>query len=326
MGWVMSKSSWKRAGLAATAAAIVLGVTACQSGGDGDGKKGASSEGKPQSGGEVTKVLTAAFKKTTEAKSAKVIMEIKAPEAIEGGGATTMSGVMGWDPTVMDVKVTSGAAAALGGPAEVRTVWVDGVLYTDVGAKGAEAFGGKRWMKMDLKTIAEGSGNKALEKQLTGNLDDMNQSPAESLAVLLESKDIKHVGSAKVDGVDTEHYKGSISVEEMVNGNDSLVLSKADRDEMIKAVKEAGVTSYETQVWVNEDGFPVKMDIAMASKEGPVTISAKYSDYGAAAQVEAPPAKDVVDFEQAMKDVDKQLNQVDKDLADVDKTLEGLNG
>ncbi|MEU5973637.1 hypothetical protein [Streptomyces sp. NPDC047315] len=325
----MSKSSWKRAGLAATAAAVVLGVTACQSGGDGDGKKGASSEGKPQSGGEVTKVLTAAFKKTTEAKSAKVTMEIKAPEAIEGGGSTTMSGVMGWDPTVMDVKVTSSGAAALGGPAEVRTVWVDGVLYTDVGAAGAEVaemFGGKRWMKMDLKAIAEGSGNKALEKQLTGNLDDMNQSPAESLAVLLESKDIKHVGSAKVDGVDTEHYKGSISVEEMVNKNDSLVLSKADRAEMIKAVKEAGITSYDTQVWVNGDGYPVKMDIAMASKAGPVTISAKYSEYGAAAQVEAPPAKDVVDFAQAMKDVDKQLNQVDKDLADVDKTLESLNG
>ncbi|MEU9602995.1 hypothetical protein [Streptomyces sp. NPDC048057] len=325
----MSKSSWKRAGLAATAVAVVLGVTACQSGGDGGGKKGASSEGKPQSGGEVTKVLTAAFKKTTEAKSAKVAMTISAPEAIEGGGATTMTGVMGWDPTVMDMKVTASGAAALGGPSEVRTIWVDNVLYTDVGAAGAETaemFGGKRWMKMDLKAIAEGSGNKALEKQLTGNLDSMNQSPAESLAVLLESKDIKHVGSAKVDGVDTEHYKGSISVEEMVNNNDSLVLGKADREEMIKAVKRAGITSYETQVWVNEDGFPVKMDIVMASKEGPVTISAKYSEYGAAAHVEAPPAKDVVDFEQAMKDIDKQLKAVDKDLADVDKTLENLNG
>ncbi|MGW5676773.1 hypothetical protein ACWEV4_17115 [Streptomyces sp. NPDC003860] len=326
----MSKSSWKRAGLAATAAAVVLGATACQSGGDGDGKKGAAgSEGATHSGGQVTKALTAAFKKTAEAKSAKVSMTITAPEAVEGGGSTTMSGVMGWDPTLMDVKVTSSGAAALGGPAEVRTVWVDGVLYTDVGAAGAEAaevFGGKRWMKMDLKAIAEGSGNKALEKQLAGNMDNMNQSPAESLAVLLESEDIKHVGSAKVDGVDTEHYKGSISVEEMVNKNDSLVLSKADRAEMIKAVKEAGITSYDTQVWVNGDGYPVKMDIAMASKEGPVTISAKYSEYGAAAQVEAPPAKDVIDFEQAMKDIDKQLKSVDEDLADVDKTLEGLNG
>ncbi|MGV9312301.1 hypothetical protein ACWDR0_08885 [Streptomyces sp. NPDC003691] len=296
----MNKSIWRRAGLSLTAVAVIAGVSAC--GGD-DKKDGA--EGKLQSGAELTKVLKASYKKTEEAKSAKVDMVMNMPKSKEfdGGGETKITGVMGWDPMAMDMTV-SGAdfAAAAGAPEQFRMVWVDNVMYMDAGAELAKEMDGKRWMKIDLAAAAKQSGDAAMQKQLTNSLDSMDQSPAEQIAMLLESKSIKHVGAVKLNGVDTQHYKGTISLEEMVANNESLVLNKQERAQLVKGLKDAGITSYATQMWVNKDGLPVKTDMTMTTKEGPITTVANYSDYGAKASVTPPPANETFDLAQVMKE------------------------
>ncbi|MEU3598788.1 hypothetical protein ABZ714_08670 [Streptomyces sp. NPDC006798] len=311
----MSKSIWRRAGLSLTAVAVIAGASAC--GGEDDKKKAADngSQTKIQSGAEVTKVLQAAYKKTEEAKTAKVNMVMTMPKmGDEPGGQMTMDGVMGWDPMMIDVTakgaaLTAGAGA--GGPEQIRMVWLKDVMYMDMGAAAAKEMGmdGKRWMKMDLAALAKESGDPAIQKQLTGGLDSMDQSPAEQLAVLLESKSIKHVGPAKVGGVDTQHYKGTISVAEMLKANKSLVLDETERKQLTDGMKEAGITSYDTQVWVNGDGFPVKMDVSMATKEGPVKMVSNYTDYGTKASVTAPPANQTFDFAAMLKEMGAAMEE-----------------
>ncbi|OII61771.1 hypothetical protein BJP40_30630 [Streptomyces sp. CC53] len=51
-----------------------------------------------------------------------------------------------------------------------------------------------------------------------------------------------------------------------------------------------------TEVWVNGDGCPVKMDAGMESAQGTVKVTAEYSDYGTEAAVTAPPADETVDL------------------------------
>jgi len=270
-------------------------------------------------------VLTASFKKTSEAKSAKVSMTMTMPKGLEGDGDTTMTGVMGWDPTVMDVTMkTKGLAGAAGGPESVRMIMSNNVMYMDMGAQpdAAEMLGGKRWMKFDLMAVAKASGDKKLQKAMTSGLEDMNQSPVDQLALLLESPNIKHIGSEKIDGVEADHYKGLLTVKEMMASNKSLdVLDSADRDKLLKNIEKAGFTGYDTDVWVNKDDLPVRMDVVMDHPEGAVKMSMKLSDYGAKAQVTPPAAKDTTDLMGMLKKLQEELKGLD--AGDLD--LKGLD-
>ncbi|MER8236011.1 hypothetical protein ACIRQY_06060 [Streptomyces sp. NPDC101490] len=296
----MNKAMWKRAGITLTAAAVVTGLAGCQDGGD----KASDAPAKAQSQEDVTKVIQAAYTKTAAAKSAKIKMTMEMPAAVEGGGTMEMTGVQGWNPAVMDITVKGSmlSAGGPGAPEQMRMVVLDNAMYMDMGAAKAAEMDGKRWMKLDMKAIAEAAGGQAAGKSMTGGLENMNQDPAKQLALLLESPDLKHVGPEKVDGVDTQHYKGTLTLEQMVAANKNLdVLSEKERAELVAGVKKAGIKAYDTQVWVNADGYPVRMDLGMKMDQGTVKMGMRYSDYGAEATVQAPPAKDTVDLFEMLK-------------------------
>ncbi|MEV6203665.1 hypothetical protein AB0M64_27385 [Streptomyces sp. NPDC051771] len=296
----MSKSTWKRAGVATlSAAALVAGLAGCN---DGDAKAVGKALGDP------LQALTAAYEKTSAAKSAKVTMTM----SIEGAGAESgtieMTGVQGWAPASMDITM-KGSMLSAGdpdAPEQMRMVMLDNVMYMDMGEKQAAEMDGKRWMKLDMKAAAAESGDKALQKQLTGGLDNMNQDPAQQLALLLDSPDLKHVGAEKVNGMETEHYKGTLTFEQMLAANESTkLLSKEEHDKLIENVKKTGLKGYDTEVWVNKDGYPARMDIGMEMAEGTVQIRADYSDYGTKSAVEAPPASETVDLFKMLQEADE---------------------
>lgn len=305
----MPMSVWKRAGVGLTAAAVVVGVAGC-GGGDEDGKKKAvdSVQSEVQTQNEMTKVLRAAFKKTSEAKSSKVRMTMEMPAGLDGGGTVEMSGVQGWDPAVLDVTMKGSALAMAGpeSPEQMHMIMLDQALYMDMGPEAAADMDGKRWMKMDFGAIADASDDPAVQKQLTGGMENMNQDPAQQLALLLESKSLKHVGPEKIDGVQTQHYKGTLSIEEMLDANEELdgVLTDEEREQLVAEMKKTGLKGYDTEVWVNEDNYPAKVVIGMQLNEGPVKVTAHYSDYGAAADAKAPAADETFDFMEMLKELE----------------------
>lgn len=301
----MSMSAWKRAGVSLTAVAVIAGVAGCQ---DGDSKAAGSSAGKQvaQTRDEMNKVIQAAFRKTSDAKSAKVkmTMDINIPGSPEGNGTMEMTGVQGWDPAAMDITM-KGSALAAGqpdGPKEMRMIMLGQVMYMDMGAKQAAQMDGKRWMKLDLKAAAEESGDPALQKQMTGGLENMNQDPAQQLALLLESPNLKHIGAEKIDGAETQHYKGTLTFEQMLNANkQSELLTAKERDDLVANMKKMGLKGYDTELWVNEDGYPARMVVGMTMKQGTMKMRADYTDYGSKATVQAPPAKDTLDLFEMLK-------------------------
>ncbi|MFZ3559258.1 MULTISPECIES: hypothetical protein [unclassified Streptomyces] len=297
----MTVSVRRVVGAAAATALLCSAVAAC-GGGDDKGEKKASGIGSQS----VAQAVSAAFKKTSDAKSAKVDMTMKMPTAAQGGGDMKMSGTMGWEPTAMDMTM-SGAALSAGGPdspKNIRMIMRDDVMYMDMGANAAKSMDGKRWMKMDLAAMAKKSGDEKMARQMTGSLDNMNQDPAKQIAVLLDSPNLKHLGSATVDGTETEHYKGKLTVDEMLAKNDSLkVLSKSERDQMLQSVKKAGIKTYDTELWINKDDLPVRLDVTMDSKQGPIEVSEKFSDYGTPVKADAPPANQTFDMMQMLKEL-----------------------
>ncbi|MDT9681698.1 hypothetical protein RND61_06370 [Streptomyces sp. TRM76323] len=313
----MKVSVRKRLGVPAVAVAVLAGAAGCQG---GDGKKAADAPaGQPQ-WSSAAQVIQTAYEKTAAAKSAKVRMTMTLPEgmggAAAGAGKMEMTGVLGWDPGTMDIAVTGGGPLGGGEGAadsgDFRMVMVDDVMYMDMGDKAPAELGGKRWMKLDFKALGEKTGDAALQKQLTGSLENMNQDPAAQLALLLDSPNLKHVGPEKVDGVDTQHYKGTLTVDEMVASNKSLsVLSEKEREELVAKMKEGGLKAYDTEVWVNGDGYPVRMDVGMETPGGQVEVSATYSDYGTKAAVQAPPAGQTFDFMEMMEKLAGALEGAD---------------
>ncbi|GAB3172479.1 hypothetical protein [Streptomyces incanus] len=319
----MGMSAWKRAGVCVAAVTVVAGVAGCQAG-DG-GARDKAAEPKVLSRSEAAEVLQAAFKKTTEAKSAKVRMTMSMPSGMQGmgdmvgmagDGTMEMTGVQGWDPAVMDMTIKGSGFAGTGpdAPSEIRMIMLDNIMYADMGAEQAAEMDGKRWMKLDFQAMAEESGSKELQKQMTGSLESMNQDPAQQLALLLESPNLKHVGPQKIDGVQAQHYKGTLTFEEIIKGNESFdFLSEKERKELVADAERSGVKGYDTEVWVNEDDYPVKMVLGMESDEGTVDITTHYSDYGAQAEVEAPPAKDTVDLFEMLQGFEEGLTGIGAD-------------
>ncbi|HBF84764.1 MULTISPECIES: hypothetical protein [Streptomyces] len=299
----MSTSTWRRAGVTLVAAIVVAGAAGCQSG----EKEPASGAPKAESGSgaAVTQVLTAAYKKTAAAGSAKVHMTMEMPASLEAGGTMEMTGTLGWNPGVMDMTMKGEAfQVSADAPEQIRMLMLDNVMYMDMGEQAVPEMDGKRWMKMDLAAIAEQSGDAAAQKELTSGLESANQDPSQQLAVLLGSPNLKHVGAEKIGGVDTEHYKGSLTVDEMVEANESLdVLSDKERKDLLDGMEKSGIKGYDTEVWVDEDGYPIRMNVGIDSPQGEIRMTADYSDYGTAASVQAPPAGETFDLAQMLEEL-----------------------
>ncbi|MET9416379.1 hypothetical protein ABZY03_19765 [Streptomyces klenkii] len=302
----MHKSTWKRLSVSVTAVALLAGVAAC--GGDEKGDKAASgasakSDKKPAAGVSVEAINTA-FQKTRSAKSAKFTMTMKLPGLGDQPLTLRSTGVMGWDPTVVDQRTTgTGLPTGAGAPTESRTITIGAVTYTDVGPEGAAKNDGKRWLKVDLAAMAKESGgdSKAVE-QLMGGGQGRSQDPAEQMALLKESPDVKLVGEETVDGKKARHYKGTLSTDEAMKSNKSLDgLGEKERQQLLDTIKEAGITKYDMDVWVGSDDLPVKLVMNMDTTKGRMEITQSLSDYGAKADVQAPPADQTVDLLERIK-------------------------
>ncbi|MBW1602524.1 hypothetical protein JJV70_10460 [Streptomyces sp. JJ66] len=296
----------RKTALGATSLALALALTGCT--GDEDDKGSAKAEGsaaasKPAEdraqGSPALQAMTAANQRVAEFQSAKVKMTMKSPEEL--GGNVDLSGVMQWNPTAMDV--TMSGAPESGMPQETRLVWLDNVMYIDAGEEMAAEMDGKQWVKLDFAALAEESGNEQLASAMTRGMQDQ-QNPAQQLAMLLNSPNIEHRGEETIDGQKTQHYSGTLTVEEALEANEALseAFTEEEREQLWANVEKTGVENYEIAVWVNEDDLPVRMDMKTTTPQGVVEVTQHLSDFGDGADITAPPAGETADFFQELKE------------------------
>ncbi len=292
-----------------TAALVLGGCT-----GDGDssdeGGKKAPAPSKTAEQRSAVQAMAAATKKTTEAKSARVEMTMTAPGMPE---AMDMQGVMSWDPVAIDFTMSGsafapGAAGDPSAPSEMRMIMIEDVMYVNAGEAMAAETDGKSWLKMDLTALAEQSGDEALADQMTGGLDDMGRSPAEQMALLLDSPNIEHVGEEQLDGATTQHYQGTMTVEEMLEieaeeSESGEYMTEEERTELLQGMEESGIKGMDLEVWINEDDMPVQLTMVMDSPEGSVEVTQRITDYGVTVAPEAPPADETIDFMEMMEEL-----------------------
>ncbi|MGV9282961.1 hypothetical protein [Streptomyces sp. NPDC003730] len=256
----------------------------------GDASPGTSASKTTGAREQGTVEVRAAYDKTAEAESARMTMDMK----ISAKGRTIASDAEG----VIDLAEGDSVMTVTAQDKSIEQRVVEQVLYQKV--PGKKAPGGKSWIKIDLKKVAARQG---VSNQQIG---DPAQTAAYAKAIT--DKNVEKVGTEKIDGVDTTHYKVSVDVSR-IPGGDQLA-------------KQLGPT-LPMQVWLDDEGRLRRQQIDMTVK-APASASAapdgsgspeqlkmttvmQYSDFGTEVDAEAPPAGQVADMtDQALQGTSTQ--------------------
>jgi hypothetical protein len=153
----------------------------------------------------------------------------------------------------------------------------------------ARAFGGKQWLKIDLRKAAKGSGIDV--DQMMPQLQQTD--PIANTRMLTASKDAREVGEETVDGIRTRHFQGSYSMEEAL-----AKLDPGQRDRVRKGLGESGLRTMNFDLWVDGNQLPRKLVLKSngGGAAGQATVTVAYRDFGEPVRIAPPPASKVADI------------------------------
>jgi hypothetical protein len=235
-----------------------------------------------------------AAKNTEDITSLRYRMSGTVPESGQVKGEASMR----LKPTIaMSMKMT---APAQGATEAVEIRLVDKAMYIGGGAEMAKEMDGKTWMKFDL------SGSKAgKDLDQLGSASQAEQNPAAESTFLTGAKDVKKVGSEKVEGVETTHYTGTVTLKDLrASLKDGKADTREQREKSIKQYEKLGVDKLTMDMWVDGDDHTKQFRMKGDADKGPLDMTITFLDYNKPVNVTAPPAKDVADLADLFKELD----------------------
>jgi hypothetical protein len=294
----MNSTMVRRVTLSIALTAALAGVAACNS------SSSAGSSGKDDKAGHKGTTLVSpiaalrsAEKSTDGADSAR----IESTTSMGSLMSMRSSGVMGWGSGLtgdMTITYTGGTVADTMrkmGSASMEARYLSDAYYAKMGDTFAQQAGGKHWIRYGYDDLAKfGGGSGALLKDQV-----QNNSPSQSVKLLLASGDVKKVGDETVRGAKATHYAGTVNVADFAARSSHLTASQLAS--MKKQFTQAGITTEAVDIWVDGKGLPVKAVSKAAMSGGTMSSTTYYSDYGVKVSAAAPPAGDTEDFKDLLK-------------------------
>lgn len=217
---------------------------------------------------------------------------LEADFTISGSGvASSGSGVFNTgDGTSGQLKMIVHSA---NGQFTVDTVSTGNVLY--MRSPALQQFGlsrEKQWLKLDLARLASQRGVDL------GGLLNANPNPTSALGHLLGSGgEAKKLGTARVRGVDTTHYRVTVNLDQAASASSGSV-----RKSLESALKASGRKTEPFDVWVDHNGLVRKVSYTQGANgtPGPV-ITMEFHDFGPHVAITPPPKDSVVDMQQVLQ-------------------------
>ncbi|MEV6593219.1 DUF1396 domain-containing protein [Streptomyces acidicola] len=272
----------------AALAALLLsgGAVACGTGAGSDSAKEESPKMTPAA------AVAKAAKNTDDITSLSYRMTGEVPEQgrIEGEAQMRMK------PTIaMSMKMTALDQSEAN---EVEIRLVDKAMYLDGGAEAAKEMDGKRWIKFDMDALGKDAG--AMGGDSLGAQADEN--PAQQSTFLTGSKDVKEVGTETVDGVETTHYKGTVTLDQFrASLKDEDKATREQREKAIEQYEDMGVDSLAMDMWIDDEDHTKQFRMKGDTDKGPLDMTITFLDYNKPVTVEVPPAKDTMDLGEMME-------------------------
>jgi hypothetical protein len=178
----------------------------------------------------------------------------------------------------------------------ISEIWLGNTLYLKIPQLSSE-LGGKAWAKLDLSAMG------SLGSTFQSLIDSAkNTDPSAQLQPLLASGDVHKVGTDTVDGVQADHYSGTVDPTTAFESSQAAKnLTPAQITQLKSMMKDSGVTKETIDVWVVPGtGLPVRETISMNTSTGPVKVDMHLSDWGKPVTITAPPADQVGDLSSLM--------------------------
>ncbi|PNG21323.1 DUF1396 domain-containing protein [Streptomyces cahuitamycinicus] len=236
-----------------------------------------------------------AAKNTEDITSLQYRMKGTVPES----GRVTGEASMRLKPTIaMSMKMQAPDQAA-GESVEIRLV--DKAMYLGGGAEMAKEMDGKRWLKFDLS-----GSDAAKDLDQMGSTSQAEQNPAAESTFLTGAKDVKKVGSEKVDGVETTHYSGTVTLADLrASLKDSKAETRKQREKSIKQYEKLGVDKLTMDMWVDGEDHTKQFRMKGQADKGPMDMTITFLDYNKPVTVKVPPAGEVADLGEMFKELEQ---------------------
>ncbi|MFD2119582.1 LppX_LprAFG lipoprotein [Streptomyces cirratus] len=289
----MNVNAYRKRTVVAVAAAVLLagGATACD-GGKKDGAAAApskSASGTPGASGA---------QKPVQAEPAAYLEQVKKGSEEITSLRYTMSGSVAGQPVsgdvAMRIKPEVGMSMKMASPeAEGGTVdlrLIGGVMY--IGSDG-------KFLKLDLKSA---SPDAAAQLDALGKAGQSGENPADRANQLQGAKDLKVVGEETVDGQKTTHLSGTVSLDQMKAAAAAASPEAKERqDKSVKQLEAQGVRSLVVDMWVDGTNHTKQVRTQGQTAKGPMDVTIKFTEYNKPVDIAAPPADQVVDLAEMMK-------------------------
>jgi predicted small secreted protein len=241
-------------------------------------------------GQDVAKAAT----KTAAAQSAKFHIDLTETVGPIGPLHFTADGVAdsagGSADMTMDLSPAASLLGATANPGQWQAHFIfdNGVFYLHLPALD-QYLNGKTWVKADLNALAQKAGvNLQQLLQMAGSQD-----PTKALQLLQSVGDVKEVGSAKLDGVDTTEYGGTVDVQkvaQLLGGN------------LARQLGQAKVATIPIEVWIDSNGLVRQVhetySYAVSGTRATTDLTESLSDFGVQTSITPPPADQTVDVAQ----------------------------
>ena len=166
-----------------------------------------------------------------------------------------------------------------------RAVYTGDVLYAKVPRLARFVAEGKPWVKIDVNQMAQRTGFDV--QQLVDQVRKVN--PAEQTKMLTGSDDARRVGSEEINGVETTHYAGSVTVQDALGQLDAQT-----REEVRRHLPADADATMKFDLWTDGDNLPRKLETNVRGDQGEAgKVTVLYSKYGESVSVNPPPADQV---------------------------------
>ncbi|MET9136695.1 LolA-like protein [Streptomyces parvulus] len=234
-----------------------------------------------------------AAKNTEEIETIRYRMTGRTPEE----GRVKAEAQMQLEPEpAMSMKMT---ALDQGGGQSAEIRLVDKAMYIGGGAEAAKEMDGKSWMKFDLAAL--GAGGEELDQ--LGSASQADKNPATESTFLTGAKDVEKVGTETVDGVETTHYKGTVTLadlEKTLDGEDKATREK--RQKSLEQYEKMGLDKLTMDMWIDGDEHTKQFRMRGDAAKGPLDMTITFLGFNEPVKVAAPPAKDTMDLAEMMKE------------------------
>jgi LppX_LprAFG lipoprotein len=145
---------------------------------------------------------------------------------------------------------------------------------------------GKPWV-----TISVAKMSKLIGIDLSSLLD--NSRPDQTVQLLSASGDLKAVGTETVNGMSTQHLRGTVDLEQAMT---TMTASSPAYKSIQAMVKSAGITDTHIELWVNEQNIPVKITETYTSKLGAGSTTMTLTKLNQPVHIVAPKPSQVTQF------------------------------